>query len=37
MILSEDDIIDWDEEYPPPQTGEEHSQSKNKKQIKKCQ
>jgi len=27
VILSEDDIIDWDEEYPPPQTGEEHSQT----------
>jgi hypothetical protein len=27
VILLEDDIVDWDEEYPPT-TGEEYSQSK---------
>lgn len=28
VILSEDDIIDWDEDYPPPQMGEDQSQSR---------
>lgn len=27
VVLLEDDIVDWDEEYPP-QMGEEYSQSK---------
>ena len=31
VILNEDDIIDWDEDYPPPQMGEEQSMSKLKK------
>lgn len=30
VVLLEDDIVDWDEEYPP-QMGEEYSQSKNVK------
>jgi BTB/POZ domain-containing protein 10 len=27
VILCEEDVVDWDEEYPP-QMGEEYSQSK---------
>ena len=27
VILSEDDVIDWDDEYPPPQTSEEQSKT----------
>lgn len=27
VVLLEDDLVDWDEEYPP-QMGEEYSQSK---------
>jgi BTB/POZ domain-containing protein 10 len=27
VVLLEDDVVDWDEEYPP-QMGEEYSQSK---------
>lgn len=27
VILLDDDVVDWDEEYPP-QTGEEYSQSR---------
>ncbi len=26
VVLLDDDVVDWDEEYPP-QTGEEYSQS----------
>ena len=26
-VLLDDDVVDWDEEYPP-QTGQEHCQSK---------
>jgi len=26
VVLTDDDVVDWDEEYPP-QMGEEHSQS----------
>lgn len=28
VVLTDDDVVDWDEEYPP-QMGEEYSQSKN--------
>ena len=28
VVLLEDDVVDWDEEYPP-QMGEEYSQSKS--------
>jgi BTB/POZ domain-containing protein 10 len=28
VVLLDDDVVDWDEEYPP-QMGEEYSQSKN--------
>lgn len=27
VVLTDDDVVDWDEEYPP-QMGEEYSQSK---------
>ena len=27
VVLADDDVVDWDEEYPP-QMGEEYSQSK---------
>lgn len=30
VVLLEDDIVDWDEDYPP-QMGEEYSQSKCRK------
>lgn len=29
VVLTDDDVVDWDEEYPP-QMGEEYSQSKPK-------
>lgn len=32
VVLLEDDVVDWDEEYPP-QMGEEYSQSKRAKDI----
>lgn len=28
VVLTDDDVVDWDEEYPP-QMGEEYSQSEN--------
>lgn len=28
VVLTDDDVVDWDEEYPP-QMGEEYSQSKH--------
>lgn len=28
VVLTDDDVVDWDEEYPP-QMGEEYSQSKS--------
>ena len=29
VVLMEDDVVEWDEEYPP-QMGEEYSQSKRR-------
>lgn len=31
VVLLDEDVVDWDEEYPP-QTGEEYSQSKSAKE-----
>lgn len=32
VVLTDDDVVDWDEEYPP-QMGEEYSQSKTASRL----
>ena len=32
VVLAEDDIVDWDEEHPPP-IGEEYSQSTHRQSL----